>query len=54
MQKKQLEAVKDKYPDLVIKGTVQEGRAATVLKDTSKDADLIVIGHRGRGGARAD
>ena len=50
MQNQQLAELKEKHPDLDIKGVVLEGRAATVLKNASKDADLIVIGHRGQGG----
>jgi len=37
-------------PDLDIQGELVEGRAAGVLVDAAGDADLLVVGSRGRGG----
>jgi len=39
-------------PDVVVTTAVAEGPAATVLVDAAKDADLLVMGSRGRGGFR--
>ncbi|TFH06817.1 MAG: universal stress protein [Nitrosomonadales bacterium] len=50
MQGTHLDRIRKSYPDLLISGSVKEGRAATVITDAAKDADLIVIGHRGHGG----
>jgi nucleotide-binding universal stress UspA family protein len=37
-------------PDVVVHSHVREGNAAKVLIDLSKEADLLVVGNRGRGG----
>jgi nucleotide-binding universal stress UspA family protein len=50
VQEEQLEKLREKHPDLEISAEVIDGRAATVIKEASKDQDLIVMGHRGQGG----
>ena len=50
MQKTQLDKVKAANPGLRVSGIVEAGRPAGIIKDLSKDADLIVIGHRGNNG----
>jgi len=37
-------------PELEIEGELAEARAASALIDAAKDADLLVVGSRGRGG----
>jgi nucleotide-binding universal stress UspA family protein len=37
-------------PELEIAGELVEGRAAVALLDAARDADLLVVGSRGRGG----
>jgi nucleotide-binding universal stress UspA family protein len=49
-QETQVTKLREKHPDLEITAKVIDGRAATVIKEQSKDKDLIVMGHRGRGG----
>lgn len=36
--------------DIEVQGIVREGQAAEVLLDEAKDADLLIVGSRGRGG----
>jgi nucleotide-binding universal stress UspA family protein len=50
MQNNQIEILKKNNPDIKVTGIVEVGRAATVIKDAGKTADLIVVGHRGTGG----
>lgn len=50
MQKSHVERLENAYPDLKVKGIVEEGRAASVISKYSKGSDLIVFGHRGQGG----
>jgi nucleotide-binding universal stress UspA family protein len=50
MVKQQIERLEATFPELKVKGEVIEGNAAHVIKEASKDSDLIVIGHRGQGG----
>lgn len=38
------------YPDLGIRRVVQHGHPVAALTDASRDAQLLVVGHRGRGG----
>ncbi|MFI2102052.1 universal stress protein [Isoptericola sp. NPDC019693] len=40
------------YPDVVTRTDVVEGHAVDVLVAASRDADLLVVGSRGRGGIR--
>jgi nucleotide-binding universal stress UspA family protein len=47
---KQVNRLSEKYPKLKINSDIIEGRAPNVIKGESKDKDLIVIGHRGKGG----
>ena len=39
----------EKYPDVIVERVVVEGRAAQVLRDLSRAAQLVVVGSRGRG-----
>jgi len=50
IQKEQVERILKEYPNLKITAEVQEGRAVTVIREASEDADLIVLGHRGQSG----
>ena len=50
MQKKQLDRVQQQYPKLKITAKVIDGRPVPVIREASKNMDLIVIGHRGQGG----
>lgn len=43
----------DKYPDLQVTPTSVRGQAAIVLQELSADAQLLVVGSRGRGGFAA-
>jgi len=47
---KQVDRLLEKYPTLKINTDIIEGRAPNVIKEESKDKDLIVIGHRGQSG----
>lgn len=49
-QKEQVDKISEKYPNLKISAEVVEGRAVKVIKEASKDTDLIIMGHRGQGG----
>lgn len=49
-QRIQMDRLSEKYPELKVSSEVREGRPAYVIKEASKDKDLIVIGHRGQGG----
>jgi nucleotide-binding universal stress UspA family protein len=44
------ERVRARYPDVPVEARSRAGSAATVLADLSSEADLLVVGHRGRGG----
>ncbi|WP_020574720.1 universal stress protein [Actinopolymorpha alba] len=43
---------RDKYPDVAVTTNVLEGRAAVLLTELSRGAELLVVGSRGRGGLR--
>ncbi len=45
-----LKEVLEPPPAVTVRSRVVEGRAASVLIEASKDADLVVLGTRGRGG----
>ena len=38
------------YPELIVKKVIDEENPADVIRETSSDSDLIVIGHRGLDG----
>ena len=40
----------EKYPDVQVATTLVRGHAATILAEESRDAQLLVVGTRGRGG----
>jgi nucleotide-binding universal stress UspA family protein len=40
----------EKYPDVPVRAVVGEGHPVAVLCDAARDAQLLVVGHRGRGG----
>src|SRR3954451_22852586 len=42
--------VRAAHPHLVVESSLSEGRAADVILETSRRADLIVVGSRGHGG----
>jgi nucleotide-binding universal stress UspA family protein len=46
--------LRDSHPDdaVILRPLLREGNAAWTLLDTAKDADLIVIGSRGRSGLK--
>ena len=44
-----LEPIRQAYPDLHVEAQAAEGHPAPVLVAASRDADLLVIGSRGRG-----
>jgi nucleotide-binding universal stress UspA family protein len=50
IQKEQLNRLSEVYPELRISSKVRDGRPALIIKEESIDSDLIVLGHRGRGG----
>jgi nucleotide-binding universal stress UspA family protein len=50
MQQEQLAKLTKTHPPLKIQAKVIDGRPATVIREAAKDTDLIVIGHRGKGG----
>ena len=50
LQKIQLERVKAANPRLRVSGVVEAGRPPEIIKNQGKDADLIVVGHRGISG----
>ena len=41
---------REKYPDVKVSPTAVRGQAAVVLEQVSKNAQLLVVGSRGRGG----
>lgn len=45
-----LAQIKQRHPALETEGRVVQGQAAEVLLEQAKDASLIVVGNRGRGG----
>lgn len=49
IQETHKERLSAKYPNLIITTQIDEGRPVSVIKESAKDADLIVIGHRGQG-----
>lgn len=40
----------EKYPEVVVRRGIERDRPATALLDAAKDAQLLVVGSRGRGG----
>jgi nucleotide-binding universal stress UspA family protein len=46
----QIAAVLGPSPDIPLERYVKEGRAAQVILEAAEDADLLVVGSRGRGG----
>lgn len=48
----QLERWHNKYPDVIVRRQVSEGTARTALLTAARDAQLLVVGSRGRGGLR--
>ena len=50
IQEKQTKRLIEKYPELTITTDVKDGRPVPIITEASKDTDLIVIGHRGKGG----
>ena len=50
MHREQQEELLKEYPVLKVITLIEEGKPAEVIKETSNDSDLIVIGHRGLGG----
>lgn len=44
-----VDTVRPDFPQLKVRTSVVEGRAAMVLIEASKDADLLVVGSRGHG-----
>lgn len=42
--------IRDAYPDLAVTTELVEGNPAAVLIERSRDAGLLVVGHRGEGG----
>jgi nucleotide-binding universal stress UspA family protein len=49
-QKRQENRLSEKYSELQFSSEVRDGRPAHIIREASKDSDLIVIGHRGHGG----
>jgi nucleotide-binding universal stress UspA family protein len=49
IQKKQVDRIMAKYPNLTITANIKEGKPVSVIKEAGSDVDLIVIGHRGQG-----
>ncbi|MFD2079690.1 Nucleotide-binding universal stress protein, UspA family [Actinopolymorpha cephalotaxi] len=45
-----LAGFRSKYPDVAVTSSVLEGRAAVLLSESSRGAELVVVGSRGRGG----
>ncbi|MET9022756.1 universal stress protein [Actinopolymorpha sp. NPDC004070] len=45
-----LAGFRSKYPDVAVTTSVLEGRAAVLLSESSRGAELVVVGSRGRGG----
>jgi nucleotide-binding universal stress UspA family protein len=50
MLRETVERVRSDHPAVNVKTAVIEGPPARVLVDLSADADLLVVGSRGRGG----
>jgi len=48
-QQEQVKRLRKYYPDLKIEAKVIDGRPIPVIKEATKNTDLIVIGHRGHG-----
>jgi nucleotide-binding universal stress UspA family protein len=44
------ERIRDAYPDLTVATELIDGHAAAVLAERSRQATLVVVGHRGEGG----
>jgi nucleotide-binding universal stress UspA family protein len=49
VQKTQTDRLSSKYPDLKIISKIEEGRPVSIIGNAARDADLLVIGHRGQG-----
>ena len=47
---KAVEVLPDRYPGVHVTGRVERGSPVVVLRDAAKDASLLVVGTRGRGG----
>jgi nucleotide-binding universal stress UspA family protein len=45
-----LAGFRSKYPDVAVTTSVLEGRASVLLSESSRGAELVVVGSRGRGG----
>lgn len=45
-----LAVIGDRYPDVLIRRSVVQGRPRTVLAEHSRAAQLMVVGGRGHGG----
>ncbi|MGW0227452.1 universal stress protein [Actinopolymorpha singaporensis] len=45
-----LAGFRSKFPDVVVSTSVLEGRPAVLLSESSRGAELVVVGSRGRGG----
>ncbi len=43
----------EKYPDVKVRESLPMGSAVTTLTEAAKDAELLVVGSRGRGGFRS-
>jgi nucleotide-binding universal stress UspA family protein len=41
---------REKYPDVTVRPTAVRGQAAVVLEEVSQNAQVLVVGSRGRGG----
>lgn len=46
----QIAGYRETYPGVPVRAMAQHGHPVATLKDTARDAQLLVVGHRGRGG----
>jgi nucleotide-binding universal stress UspA family protein len=46
----QVAGCREKYPSVAARTIAQHGHPVVTLKDAARDAQLLVVGHRGRGG----
>lgn len=51
--REELEPIRAEYPDLTIRATVLRGHPADALRQAGSDAQLVVVGSRGRSAARS-